>query len=169
MSARICPECRGWMNEEVHNGITLDKCSQCNGIYLDFWELKDLIENIHRVATFKTVQKWDFSRDNSHTNIICAGCNNIMDEREYIYWSGNHINFCANCGWVYLDAWEIKQLEDFEISRTESNEWKNLLKNLELKGIEISENQKEILDEIWKEDMWVLWKIFWVLLSNIKK
>jgi len=40
----ICPKCRGQMTAYERNGITIDQCSSCRGIFLDRGELERLID-----------------------------------------------------------------------------------------------------------------------------
>lgn len=165
MSSRKCPECKSMMVLENNSWVITNKCTNCEWIFLDFGEIRDLTDaiNINMNNSFKTIQKWDFKRDNLWQNITCSNCNDNMDEREYIYGSWNHINFCRNCGWVYLDKWEIKEIQNFEISRLKSKEGQELYQKIEEDNIEISQNQKEILENIDKADeSSVTWFIYWV-------
>ena len=44
-----CPKCAGEMRSYERNGVTVDQCSECRGIFLDRGELEHLIdaENSH--------------------------------------------------------------------------------------------------------------------------
>jgi Zn-finger nucleic acid-binding protein len=39
----ICPKCQGAMRTYARNGITIDQCIACHGIFLDRGELEQLI------------------------------------------------------------------------------------------------------------------------------
>jgi uncharacterized protein len=39
-----CPKCAGQMRAYERNGITIDQCTECRGIYLDRGELERLID-----------------------------------------------------------------------------------------------------------------------------
>jgi Zn-finger nucleic acid-binding protein len=39
----ICPKCEGAMRTYARNGITIDQCTTCHGIFLDRGELERLI------------------------------------------------------------------------------------------------------------------------------
>jgi hypothetical protein len=43
-AAMICPKCRGQMTAYERNGITIDQCTECRGIFLDRGELERLID-----------------------------------------------------------------------------------------------------------------------------
>ena|SRR5579872_5580352 len=40
----ICPKCRGEMSTYERNGVQVDQCEECRGIFLDRGELEKLIE-----------------------------------------------------------------------------------------------------------------------------
>ncbi len=39
-----CPKCQGVMRSYERNGVTLDQCSECRGIFLDRGELERLVD-----------------------------------------------------------------------------------------------------------------------------
>lgn len=38
----VCPKCRGTMHTYNRNGIHIEQCEQCRGVFLDFGELESL-------------------------------------------------------------------------------------------------------------------------------
>lgn len=46
MTAIHCPVCRGPFQESVREGILIDTCTQCRGIWLDCGELEKLLAAI---------------------------------------------------------------------------------------------------------------------------
>ena len=40
----ICPKCRGEMRTYERNGILIDQCAECRGIFLDRGELEQLLD-----------------------------------------------------------------------------------------------------------------------------
>ncbi|MBV1694301.1 MAG: zf-TFIIB domain-containing protein [Hyphomicrobiales bacterium] len=42
MSVLICPVCQGQMKEINRNGVLIDTCTQCRGVWLDRGELEKL-------------------------------------------------------------------------------------------------------------------------------
>ena len=38
----VCPKCRGTMRTYDRNGVHLEQCDQCRGIFLDYGELESL-------------------------------------------------------------------------------------------------------------------------------
>lgn len=43
MSTLTCPKCHGQMHSYERNGITVDQCAECRGIFLDRGELEHLV------------------------------------------------------------------------------------------------------------------------------
>jgi uncharacterized protein len=44
MSALTCPKCHGHWRQYERNGVYVDQCSDCRGIFLDHGELERLID-----------------------------------------------------------------------------------------------------------------------------
>lgn len=44
MTTLTCPKCQGSMRAYERNGITVDQCAECRGIFLDRGELEHLVE-----------------------------------------------------------------------------------------------------------------------------
>jgi len=42
--ALVCPKCQGEMRQYERNGVTIDQCADCRGIFLDRGELEALID-----------------------------------------------------------------------------------------------------------------------------
>jgi uncharacterized protein len=43
MAELICPKCKGPMRTHRRNGVTIEQCRKCHGIFLDRGELEDAI------------------------------------------------------------------------------------------------------------------------------
>jgi len=43
MADLICPKCQGPMRKHQRNGVTIEQCRRCHGIFLDRGELEQLI------------------------------------------------------------------------------------------------------------------------------
>ncbi len=50
MNTLTCPKCHGDMRQYERNGVTVDQCSECRGIFLDRGELERLVEAESRWA-----------------------------------------------------------------------------------------------------------------------
>jgi len=43
MTTMVCPKCRGAMHSYERNGVTVEQCSDCRGLFLDRGELERLV------------------------------------------------------------------------------------------------------------------------------
>lgn len=43
-AALVCPKCQGAMSAYERNGVTIDQCQECRGVFLDRGELDRLID-----------------------------------------------------------------------------------------------------------------------------
>lgn len=50
MQALTCPKCRGQMHQYERNGVVVDQCVDCRGVFLDHGELERLAEAESRWA-----------------------------------------------------------------------------------------------------------------------
>ncbi len=48
--ALVCPKCRASMRTYERNGVHIDQCEGCRGIFLDFGELESLLQLESRLA-----------------------------------------------------------------------------------------------------------------------
>ncbi len=56
MGAMTCPKCGGPMRTYERNGIHLEQCTACRGVFLDFGELEHLTQLESRFASQPPVQ-----------------------------------------------------------------------------------------------------------------
>jgi uncharacterized protein len=65
MSALSCPVCQGAMREVTKEGVQIDTCSQCRGVWLDRGELEKLVGLVDRQATEPRSQPMSRRNDQS--------------------------------------------------------------------------------------------------------
>jgi Zn-finger nucleic acid-binding protein len=58
-----CPRCTGPMVQLDHMGVTLDRCTRCDGLYFDAGELEEVIRNEYAAAAPGPVQVDDLDDD----------------------------------------------------------------------------------------------------------
>lgn len=54
MAEMSCPKCKGEMRQYERNGVTIDQCEECRGIFLDRGELERLVEAESKYAAAQT-------------------------------------------------------------------------------------------------------------------
>jgi|TARA_B100000965_G_C19278168_1_gene620360 Zn-finger nucleic acid-binding protein len=109
---RECPRCfLELVPEVVKRGIwkvEIDKCTSCDGIYLDKGELLTLTKNkpLHHLTT-------DHLGVDSDSELLCPSCGSIMDAE---FPNGVEIDVCLSCNGVWLDSKELEKLRDIDPS-----------------------------------------------------
>ena len=63
-----CPKCQGAMRSYERNGVTIDQCSECRGLFLDRGELERLVdaENAWHGAQEREAPRQQSYREPSH-------------------------------------------------------------------------------------------------------
>jgi uncharacterized protein len=107
-----CPKCQSAMESVAFEGVTVDRCTGCKGIWFDAREqstLKDKkgseaidIGDVHLGRKMDQI-----------TDIKCPRCGTAMTAMEDV--DQHHITFeaCTACKGVFLDAGEFKDLKDY--------------------------------------------------------
>ncbi len=49
MPILVCPNCQGGMNEITRNGVSIDVCPKCKGVWLDDGELQKLLAPVREL------------------------------------------------------------------------------------------------------------------------
>ena len=108
-----CPKCQHGMGQITHDGITIDRCTQCMGLCFDGDEVNQLKaskdEYIVDIGDPKEGWKWD-----SHSDINCPRCGKVMEKS--VDPKQKHIWFerCPEHG-LFMDAGEFKDFKSESI------------------------------------------------------
>lgn len=51
MPLLVCPNCDGGMREVDRNGVHIDVCTQCRGVWLDRGEMEKLLGEVRRIES----------------------------------------------------------------------------------------------------------------------
>lgn len=114
-----CPKCKRPTLSEFNTseGVVLDFCETCFGIWFDKDELADYIE----LST--DIPELEEMREQARlTELICPKCNGHLEQMPFTSKSDLLIERCESCGGTFFDAGEIMiaervsaSLEDVEI------------------------------------------------------
>ena len=104
-----CPKCRTeTMNVFSIEGVALERCSSCSGIWFDARELSQLLEqDARQVASLR------WGRDNQELERKKGFCPRDGSELLRVYSSINQsviIDACASCRGIWLDGGEFERL-----------------------------------------------------------
>jgi Zn-finger nucleic acid-binding protein len=106
-----CPKCDSIMEEVTFHGITVERCTQCRGIWfagIEYKELKKLkgSESID-VGSPKLGQEYDGMKD-----VHCPECDKIMDRISDKFQPHLHYEVCSRGHGAFFDAGEFKDFKE---------------------------------------------------------
>lgn len=149
---RVCPGCKSAMNEINKNWVQVDECQSCGWMFFDYEELYTSTENINAPASMKdSIMTWDDKPEHSKDILLCSSCGSVMGEKEYLYDSWVHINFCDNCHSVFLDKGELEDIRAYVSSLETTEVWKDMTyKGLKIYS-DVMEQESETSEKLKKE------------------
>jgi uncharacterized protein len=62
MSALLCPKCQSTMRSYERSGVTVDRCTECGGLFLDRGEVERLVELEGGMAAEREPRRWPADR-----------------------------------------------------------------------------------------------------------
>ena len=112
-----CPKCETQMVIITHEGITIDRCTGCGGIWFDANERESLLATANGARAVDTGDPKLGQQMNENDRINCPHCTTQMirmvdNDRPDI-----HFEQCAACGGSFLDAGELRELKRVTLSR----------------------------------------------------
>ncbi len=119
MKKFTCPKCKTPTLSEFNtsDGVVMDFCDSCFGIWFDKDKLADYIELSTDIPELKEMKKYA-----RKTGLICPKCGGNLDELPFTSLSDLLIERCNDCGGTFFDAGEIvvaervsASLEDVEV------------------------------------------------------
>ena len=133
-----CPRCQSAMSKEYYEAVFIDRCTQCNGAWLDHGELfkvavieeKEVDSKIRKEVIINASA--GIPKEEVESVTICPKCHSKMYPYNYDYSSGIIIDRCKAGHGVWLDAQELEKVqahrEDWnEQADKKRGEWKELL------------------------------------------
>ena len=114
--AEKCPRCQSLLVEKEVEGVKIDQCSSCFGIFLDENELSKIKENPDSLKKIDTaVSGADCSRAaaGGEKPLICIRCKAEMEKVNFSYTSGIFIDYCPLCRSIWLDDSELEKTISF--------------------------------------------------------
>jgi len=106
-----CPKCQELMDEVTENGITVDRCRGCGGIWFDLLEAEDMLETVD-VRTVDTGSKIKGITMNRIRDIKCPKCTIDMQTASDREDPTLQFEVCTNCHGYFLDAGELKDMDN---------------------------------------------------------
>ncbi|HNY11562.1 MAG TPA: zf-TFIIB domain-containing protein [Candidatus Wallbacteria bacterium] len=142
--AEKCPRCQALLNEKEVDGIKIDQCSSCLGIFLDENELSKIKENpdsLKKIDTAVSGSDCSHAPAGEDKTLICIRCKAEMEKVNFSYTSGIFIDYCPLCRSIWLDDSELEKTVSFlraneVISKEESEKYGEALKNIKESSLE---------------------------------
>lgn len=105
-----CPKCAAPMEKVHYRSVEADRCTGCQGLWLDHMEREYLVE-LHGSQAIDTGSEATGEKSNALRDIDCPVCNVPMAPAHDSHQP--HIQFeqCPRCHGVFLDAGELRDLK----------------------------------------------------------
>lgn len=105
-----CPKCRHGMDEVSHEGITIDRCSHCEGLWFDEDEAHQLKAISGSAAALDTGNASEGKKWDSRADIDCPRCGKKMQKagdpnQKHIWYE-----LCVKHG-MFMDAGEFSDFD----------------------------------------------------------
>ena len=128
-----CPRCNCELAVENHQGIEVDRCPNCGGMWLDYGELDQLEDTV----LDKDKLKGSLMFRSFQTELACPKCGGRM-QRFYYRANNLELDFCEEGHGWWLDADEERRvlelmeqrIKDLDRKAKAETEWGNFLAKL---------------------------------------
>ena len=128
-----CPRCNSQLNLENYKGIEVDRCPQCQGMWLDYGELDQLEDTV----LDKDELKGTIAFSAFQGKLSCPKCGQAMQRFNYRAYD-LELDFCEQGHGTWLDAGEEKKvlqvmdqrIIDLKRKAKVEGEWGDFLKKL---------------------------------------
>ncbi len=112
-----CSACKNTMSEVVVDGVTIDRCEKCGGVWLDEGEAKDLVkqdptpQDEMMLVKLRLLREWETAAvDPKEVDRTCPRCDKRMLRANYKNIPGLHVEKCpGDCG-MFLDKGELEKV-----------------------------------------------------------
>jgi uncharacterized protein len=104
-----CPKCRiEIMKQETYEGVEIDRCPACKGMFFDRGEVETLIKK----KMGNTADTLNFSAMSDGMDQVAAQCPRCNREMDVVAGPGEmRVERCGKCGGVFLDQGEFATLQ----------------------------------------------------------
>ena len=110
-----CPRCRVALKTETHKGIEVDKCSSCEGMWLDYPELDQLEDTALDDDSLKGTTMFK----SAGSDLLCPKCGEHMQWFRYRQYD-LELDFCEAEHGFWLDKGEEKRVTEIMEQRVKN-------------------------------------------------
>lgn len=106
-----CPKCDSAMEEVTFNAVTVDRCTQCKGIWFSGLEHKEL----KKMKGSESIDSGDEKAGREYDDmedVHCPECDTVMDRIADKFQPHIHYEVCKKGHGAYFDAGEFKDFKE---------------------------------------------------------
>lgn len=140
-----CIRCSEQLNLEHYEGVEIDRCLKCQGVWLDVGELAKIIgatvENFPEllIAQTQEAKAAGVPKKEKESKELCPKCSIEMKPINYYYESGIIIDSCPSGHGIWFDAKELEKVQIFKENedkklKTNRTEWHKLASTAKAKA-----------------------------------
>ena len=121
----ICPRCKATLVKENREGVDVDVCRSCNGMWVHKNQLNILLKESGGDVEMCSID--DNPHDDKFPVIKCRECEDeTMKKINFLDYSDIIMDYCSSCGSMWLDKDELANMHKY-IKKVEegSHESKN--------------------------------------------
>ena len=119
-----CPRCVGKLRTQSAEGVEIEVCDNCGGIWLDANELKELSSKTEKTPL--SSENCAFEPTEGKGEMHCPKCSECpLDTFIYAFDSGIELDRCPQCQGIWLDKNELEQVSAL-MSKNETNVAKDI-------------------------------------------
>lgn len=108
----------GSLKATTYEGVTIDTCNSCMGVWLDYSELSCIVKtkeeswsNEYIDSITKDIGVQGIRSSENERNLQCPKCNVQMPPVNYQYSSGVIVNTCPSNHGVWIDSGELDKIQ----------------------------------------------------------
>jgi len=117
VTQKMCPYCKEKLMEKIYEGVPIDTCQKCGGVWLDKDELYQIVER--REKSFTPEEKAEVKpepvQQPKQTELVeeinCPICGVVMKRLTYASTSGIIIDRCPRGDGIWLDKGELEKIQ----------------------------------------------------------
>jgi len=102
-----CPKCHNNMHEMTLEGVELDFCPSCKGLWFDHDEIAFMTELPTDIPDLAEVEQ-----DARKTEYACPRCGTTLEEMKFVKAEDLLIDRCPQCKGIWLDKDELQKVEE---------------------------------------------------------
>jgi Zn-finger nucleic acid-binding protein len=125
-----CPRCSSPIGEIENEGVTMDFCSDCKGLWFDAGEVASYFELSRDLPMLAAAD-----RQEQDSEMTCPRCSSGMKQMLYAPPNDLTIDQCTSCGGMWFDKGEVHTLHKLSsLLEDPASRFAGLARKLEARG-----------------------------------